>query len=125
LRAHLKMKRRRFVILAMAGTAAVSLPLTQCGSDGNTDRPELLYTLIGKSKTLEIGKAYVERFPSESDRNKLTALISATLNEQPASPDNVRIQNEFRNGKVVIINGWILSLTEARQSALHYLNSLS
>lgn len=119
------MERRRFVILALAGTAAVSLPLSQCASGDNDYRPQHLYSLIGKSKTVEIGKAYVERFPSESDRKKLTALITTTLNEPPASKVNVRIQNEFRNGKVVIINGWILSLTEARQSALEYLNTLS
>jgi hypothetical protein len=119
------MERRRFVILALAGTAAVSLPLSHCGPGADVTRPELLYSLVGKSKTIAIGKSYVERYPSESDRNKLMALISATLNEQPASPVNVRIQNEFRNGKVVIINGWILSVTEARQSALYYLNTLS
>lgn len=118
------MERRRFVILALAGTAVVSLPLSQCAS-AERDRPELLYALLGKSKTIEIGKAYVEHFPSERDRNILTALIAATLKEQPASPINVSIENEFRNGKVVIINGWILSLTEARQSALYYLNTLS
>lgn len=118
------MERRRFVILALAGTAAVSLPLS-CASGVDDYRPEHLNSLIGKSKTIEIGKAYVERFPSESDRNKLTALITSTLKEQPASKINVRLQNEFRNGKVVIINGWILSVTEARQSALQYLNTLS
>jgi hypothetical protein len=118
------MERRRFVILVLTGTAAVSLPLSQCNT-ADDNRPEPLYVLIGKSKTIEIGKAYVARFPSESDRNKLTALISATLNEQPASPVNARIQNEFRKGKVVIIDGWILSVTEARQSALYYLNTLS
>ena len=112
-------------MLALAGTAAASLPLSRCGSDTDTNHPALLYQMIGRKKTIEIGKAYVKHFPSESDRNKLTALVSATLNEQPASPVNVRIQNEFRNGKVVVINGWILSITEARQSALYYLNSLS
>ena len=119
------MERRRFVILALAGTAAVSLPLSHCSMGVDSDRPELLYPLIGKSKIIEIGKAYIERFPKEADRNKLTALISSTLNEPPASQVNVRIQNEFRNGKIVIIKGWILSITEARQSALYYLNSLS
>ena len=119
------MERRRFVLLALAGTTAVSLPLSHCRTGGDESRPEFLYSLIGKSKTIEIGKAYVEQFPSESNRNKLTALISASLHEQPATPANVRIQNEFRNGNIVIVNGWILSLTEARQSALYYLNTLN
>ena len=116
------MKRRRFVLLGLAGTAAVSLPLSYCGTGNNTVRPDFLLSLLGKAKTKEIGKSYVERFPSEADSKKLTALISAALNEQPGSPVNLRIQNEFRGGKILIINGWILSLTEARQSALFYLN---
>ena len=116
------MKRRRFVLLGLAGTAAVSLPLSYCGTGNNTVGPDFLLSLLGKAKTKEIGKSYVERFPSEADSKKLTALISAALNEQPGSPVNLRIQNEFRGGKILIINGWILSLTEARQSALFYLN---
>ena len=119
------MERRRFVILALAGTAVAGIPLSRCGSGTDANLPELLYQMIGRNKAIEIGKAYVGRFPSESRQDKLTQLISATLNEQPATPVNVRIQNEFRNGKIVIINGWILSLTEARQSALYYLNTLS
>lgn len=125
MRAYQNMERRRFLLLALSGTAVASLPLSQCGTEANRLNPELLNSLIGKSKTIAIGKGYVEQFPLERDRKKLTTLISATLDEQPASPVNVSIENEFRNGKVVIINGWILSLTEARQSALSYLNSLS
>ena len=117
------MQRRRFVLLTLAGTAAVSLPLSHCGIGDETDRPEFLHSLIGKDKTIEIGKAYIDRFPAEADIKKLTELISAAANDQHGSPVNIRIQNEFRNGKVVIINGWILSHTEARQSALFYLNS--
>ena len=112
-------------MLAVAGAAAATLPLSRCSSGPDTNRPDILYRMIGENKTIEIGKAYIKRFPLESDRHQLTALISTTLNEQPASLINVRIQNEFRNGKIVMINGWILSITEARQSALYYLNSLS
>lgn len=118
------MERRRFVILTLAGTAAISLPLSQCNTGSGYDRPDMLYSLIGRTKTLEIGKAYIRHVPSESNHHTLTALISAARNEPPASPGSIRIQNEFRNGKVVVINGWILSVTEARLSALYYLNSL-
>lgn len=119
------MERRKFVLLSLVGTAAVSLPLSYCGKGNNTGLPEFLHLLVGKSKIKEIGKTYVERFPSEADSKKLTALISAALHEQSGSADNLRIQNEFQSGKIVIISGWILSLTEARQSALFYLNSSS
>ena len=117
------MKRRRFVLLAIAGTATVSFPLSQCGLGDHPDRPEFLYSSLGSAKTKEIGKDYIEQFPAEADRKKLIQLISQGLKEQPDSGINLVIQNEFRNGKVVIVNGWILSVTEARQSALFHLNS--
>jgi hypothetical protein len=117
------MKRRRFVLLAIAGTATVSVPLSKCGAGNYPDRPQFLYTSIGKAKTKEIGKAYILQFPAESDRKILIQLITNGLKQQPDSEINLVIQNEFRNGKVVIVNGWILSVTEARQSALFYLNS--
>lgn len=94
-----------------------------CGPGNHPDRPEFLYTSIGKAKTKEIGKVYIQQFPAEANRKKLIQLISQSLKEQPDSEINLVIQNEFRNGKVVIVNGWILSVTEARQSALFHLNS--
>jgi len=47
------MQRRRFVLLTLAGTAAVSIPLSHCGIGDETDRPEFLHSLIGKDKTIE------------------------------------------------------------------------
>ena len=44
------MERRKFVMLALAGTAAASLPLSRCGSDSDNNRPDLLYHMIGRNK---------------------------------------------------------------------------
>jgi hypothetical protein len=116
------MERRRFVLLTLTGTAALSLPLSQCATS-DSGNPEFLRSLTGKDKIKELGKAYVDQFPSEANREKLKALISADQKVANGSGINLSIQNEFRNGRVVIIKGWILSVTEARQSALFYLNS--
>ncbi|HUQ64854.1 MAG TPA: hypothetical protein VM101_01780 [Flavitalea sp.] len=117
------MERRKFVLLTLAGTAVLTFPLSECGTANHSEPPQFLQSLLGKDKIKEIGKAYVEQFPNEGNREKLEALLSAQQKVNPGSAVNLSIQNEFRNGSIVIINGWILSLTEARQSALYYLNS--
>ena len=117
------MKRRKFISFSIAGAATCCLPMWQCGIAESADRPDFLHSLVGPAKLNEIGKAYVERHPEEADHENLVKLISGTFSKNPNTPLNVTIQNEFRNGNIVAVNGWILSLTEARQSALFYLNS--
>jgi len=56
---------------------------------------------------LEIGREYLQKHPAENNRNTLKALIQSA-----------DIRAEFRNGNIVVIKGWVLSLTEARQCAL-------
>ena len=117
------MERRRFILLSITGTAAVSLPLSHCGTESYANHPAFLESSIGKERSRELGKIYIEQNPAEADRKKLLELISRNLNSSSESAVNLSIQNEFSSGKIVIINGWILSVTEARQSALLFLNS--
>ena len=117
------MKRRRFILLSVTGTVAAGIPLSHCGTGNHADQPDFLISTIGKARTKELGKVYLEQFPGEADRKKLLDFISGNLDKQSESAVNLTIQNEFRSGKIIIINGWILSVTEARQSALLFLNS--
>ena len=86
-------------------------------------RPELL-TALGAGPVRAIGKGYVTLPKAERD---VASLREAILDARPlrarflgaASPaiaDLVR--DDFAHGRTVVLNGWILSLTEARQCAL-------
>ena len=116
------MKRRKFISLSVAGTMAVSLPMSYCGNHNAQNQPAFLTSLLSVAQIKEIGKAYLQQVPGEADGKKLLALINA--NKPPSDSSlSVKIQDDFRNGNVVIVQGWIISVTEARQSALYYLNS--
>ncbi len=68
--------------------------------------------------------------PSESETNKLAELLSmdSAGNKIPASSDdlfiqslmNQKIKHDFETDNTVIVNGWVITITEARQCALFY-----
>ncbi len=70
---------------------------------------------------INIGQRYLYRRPWESHRGLLTGLLlnDVSLSEQGASSEiNAKIEMDFADSDIVEIDGWLLSLTEARQYAL-------
>ncbi len=123
------MKRSVFIKLTVAGAAAVALPLTY-GCGGNSAKkliaePEFLLKLIDVKTLYETGQAYIKKFPVEDNEKKLTDLLvenSAIVQSSDTKAIHLffdkKIHDDFESGNTVIVNGWILSLTEARQCAL-------
>jgi hypothetical protein len=105
------MKRRTFISISLTGVAASTLPLSQCNND--IERPASLVSILSKDQIKDIGKAYIDQFPSEGHKDKLSTLLATKQNTTM----------DFQIKQTVIVQGWILSVTEARQSALYYLNS--
>lgn len=123
------MKRRYFLTsLSAAGVLLVPpLVLAGCSPENKYLRyavPQSLLSGCDTAALIEIGRAYLEMFPEEKERSVLSALIMRGL---PAGSDNfsaelmARITEEFQNGQVVEVKGWLLSLTETRQCALYFL----
>jgi hypothetical protein len=99
------MKRRTFILLSLTAAGAVSLPIAGCKS--NEQGPDMLAKLCNEKTMHEIGREYLQQHPQENDRDTLKKLIQST-----------DIHAEFHNGNIVVVKGWILSITEARQCAL-------
>ena len=114
------MDRRKFIQLSAVSAAAI-LPFSHC-SDAGGVQPVFLNMTLGKALVKDIGKIYIKTHPSEASKKNLSALIDPTGTSSHSSV-GLKIKDEFNNGKVVLVNGWILSETEARQSAFYYLNS--
>jgi hypothetical protein len=111
------MNRRKFVLLGIAGAAVTSVPFAGCTRTDAAATPQFLRSLLTDAQLREIGEAYRKRFPSESTAKILRSLV------EPSLPSiNEVIAAEFRQGRIVVINGWILSETEGRQAALYSLN---
>jgi hypothetical protein len=127
------MQRRKFIRLtAIGGTATVFAGL-QC----NLHRPSF-YKILDKPGDLsficdlqtirEIGLAYRLQKPEENESHKLEDLLlsdSAGRSVTSASDDrfvqtliNNKIEQDFEKANTVVVKGWILAVTEARQCAL-------
>jgi hypothetical protein len=117
------MDRRNFLAASITGAVAISLPSLHCDTGDMVERPAFLESSAGTEQVMQIGKLYTETYPLEANKLKLKELIHSTL-PKGNSISSMRsvIEKEFLTGQVVILNGWILSLTEARQAALSFLN---
>ena len=120
------MKRRNFILLGAAGFAAVSIPtayyfLTDIEYDQALADPQLL-SLIWDTETIKkIGNQYRLQMPSENSERPLVKSLKAAASEASlANSSNLEevIKKDFETGDTIIVDGWILSRTEARQCAL-------
>ena len=125
--------RRQFLGAAAAGAALtiIGVGVADAGQLGAPTfaRPRLLAAL-GADTVREIGHAYRADVPSECTPEALeAALRSAALSSRAKSRDlhllsslgmtgEERVRADFAAGRVVVVRGWILSVTEARECAL-------
>ena len=119
------MNRRQFLGVS-AASALVGLGGTR-GASANAAvdlltlaQPDLL-SLIGPQAVRNIGLRYRALVPSE---NEVHALYAAILAARPW-PQSIAgvVEQDFADGRTMVLQGWVVSLTEARQSALFSLLS--
>jgi len=123
------MKRKDFIQLSAFATAAISLPLLHScnapGSDQAMAQLNFLSRLFDEQTIKKTGISYLQKIPGEKNHNKLVRLLAdnsaiASSSDEKAIHQYLeeRIKKDFDEGKTVMINGWVLSITEARQCAL-------
>jgi hypothetical protein len=80
-----------------------------------------------QSSAQAVGREHLRHTPTEASVTRLVSLICAEQSERPPIGRSRRavrewacakISDDFRSGRVVEIQGWILSATEARLCAL-------
>ncbi len=89
-------------------------------------QPALL-EMLGAERTREIGTLYRAAVPQESTA---AALRSAISSSRPTGfalsfrrPIETQVHDDFEDGRTVLVGGWVLSQTEARQCALYSLSA--
>ena len=127
------MKRRTFIRIATTASVALYLPNIQCRHKTKPStklfaHPEALQHMCDSKTIHEIGEIYQKQAKDESDETVLVKLLSADKQGKPISETadsasiasilSQKIQQDFEQNKIVVVNGWVLSLTEARQCAL-------
>jgi hypothetical protein len=95
--------------------------------------PEVLSSLTTDTAIKKIGVSYLERYPDERSERKLlyhlglSAPSGTNLSTLKANTVHdlllKQIEADFLQGRMCIIEGWVLSRTEARQCALFSLYS--
>jgi len=119
--------RRQFLQLTAAG-ALTGLTSSACVSDGTADgravaQPALL-GMLGADRVRELGVRYRQMVPEESHEKALRAAVAAGGQRGLGLPWTsrpslaVQVRDDFADGRTVLVNGWVLSATEARQCAL-------
>jgi hypothetical protein len=128
------MKRRKFIGIAAVGAAGVVVPSTVRSADAAgavLARPGLVSILDDDVLVRTLGGLYREMVPNETTVDALERAILETVDDVRVdlSASDLRrridaeVQRDFDSGRTVTLNGWILSLTEARQCALFSLQA--
>lgn len=127
------MDRRQFVKATAVGAVGLGLPgAAWCFDSGSSPQrlaqPELLEILRDPERVREIGFSYCMATPHEAHAEALQDAILADLEASGAAAEPAvhaglrrQVSGDFAAGRTVTVNGWVLSVTEARQCALYSL----
>ncbi|MGB5236145.1 MAG: hypothetical protein WBM43_12825 [Flavobacteriaceae bacterium] len=120
------MKRRKFALLAGLGISAIAIPTWYYNfykqeKDWLMHEPELLSYICDSPAIIDIGENYRQQFPDENSELKLIELLSNSTSAGSTTSNEIlrqKIKADYNEGNAVMVDGWILSRTEARQCAL-------
>ena len=124
------MRRRRFLVVAGSALALVGIPTTALAFRNRTRTsllasPGLVHVLGDEEEVRRIGNAYRRAVPDEDDSHVLERELLRSAGLAAFLPDRSlerglerRVVRDFERGETIEVDGWILSRTEARRSAL-------
>jgi hypothetical protein len=120
------MNRRGFIIIASAGVAALAIPalvysLHESPVDAKLFRPQSLGQIWDTDTMNIVGLNYMLKVPKENRERILVKRLTGKFKKDTvdlAVKLDQQIKEDFISGNTVMVDGWILSVTEARQCAL-------
>lgn len=122
--------RRRFLQVSVLGIVA-AVGDSACASsdvraDASADQPQLL-AMLGPERVRQLGAHYRASTPTENSADSLRASLSngrsLPIPFIKGGSFDEQIRDDFAKGRTVVVDGWVLSLTEARQAALYSFTS--
>lgn len=119
------MKRRNFIILSSLGVAALGasywyLMYSEEGYYNSLHYPDTLSSIWDTQTIMEIGMEYRNQVPNEDSEEFLFQSLSSQTSNTISNLKTFRalVRRDFELEKTMMIKGWIISITEARQCAL-------
>ncbi len=131
------MNRRNFIWTLSVGSAVVFIPMYGC-QDKLTDIeflaiPVSMLNVSSVDIVEKLGELYKKSVPEESEYEVLVRLLKSKDSDSKIGDIKgekaiqkmlkQKITTDFENDNIVVLDGWILSKTEARQCALFSLIS--
>ena len=124
--------------LSWIAAAAVAGPACSAGNDSRARSPALrgLAGLLAHTRDAAIvGAAFLAERPEDADLDVLVERLGLALDSLPA-PDSLELEvaakaihtrhiDDFRDGRLIEIEGWNLSLTELSLAAVAHLAQLA
>ena len=82
--------------------------------------PEQLSGICSPGELVRIGAQYLQKFPNESSQEELLQKIIENMPGTSFSAELLEdmISGDYRADRTLVLDGWLISVTEARQCAL-------
>lgn len=121
------MERRLFVKLSAFTAVALTLPFAQSCSTGAKEmavaQPLFFSHLVDVKAINEAGLAYRKTHAIEDNKEKLSQLLlggkdTALGKDEIQALLDKQVTADFKQGNTLMVKGWVMSQTEARQCAL-------
>ncbi len=114
------MERRRFVGLASAGLAIVATPFvyryfSPVAFEPGWASPGSLAMIMEPDTIRTLGEVYLKTHEDEASHRVLSSHFT-TLSDEVRREEAIKA--DFQARRTVVVDGWLLSVTEARQCAL-------
>jgi hypothetical protein len=111
----------RFIASLLALPLLTYLPWRSIRRDRLLMR-QFKWSLSPSKHTRAIGRVYLEVVPEEAGPHRLERLLLTDTGSTDRAAVQHCVRTDFRVGRTVCLDGWVLSVTEARLCALTCLN---
>ncbi len=126
------MKRRTFIFASITVIALIPIGEYSWKSFNSNPliKPKELDRFCEEKEINDMGKEYRNQMPSEDRKDILTKLLLNNNGIVFKKSSNIpledfldkKINEDFQSSKIIVLKGWIISITEARQCALFSMN---
>lgn len=115
------MNRRKFIVLVSSGVMAMGAATIYFDVFNTPLKAELFYLedltyIFSNEELISLGNLYLKKFENENDLNKIIKLLEIEKGIDSGLLEQ-KIQNDYKNDATIVLDGWIFSITEARQCA--------